>query len=66
MWRLKTAYLLFNDKERINLKSSSGGTEWQATKTISSPVYYQVNIDGKLSELYQVQVDKRCAAGDTG
>jgi hypothetical protein len=63
-WRIKTnvavksAFLLFNDKERINLKNTNEGTEWQASKTITQPGFYQVSIDGKLSELYQVQVVK--------
>jgi hypothetical protein len=63
-WQIKTnvaiknAFLLFNDKERINLRNIGGGTEWQASKMINQPGFYQVSIDGKLSELYQVQVVK--------
>lgn len=55
---VKTAYLLFNDKERISLNDTGEGRAWRAAKTISGPGYYQVSIDGKLSELYQVQVIK--------
>ncbi|MEO7211246.1 DUF4175 family protein [Mucilaginibacter sp.] len=55
---VKNAFLLFNDKERVNLKNIGNGTEWQASKTISQPGFYQVSIDGKLSELYQIQVIK--------
>jgi hypothetical protein len=55
---IKNAFLLFNDQERISLKNISGGTRWQASKTINQPGFYQVSIDGKLSELYQVQVLK--------
>ncbi|OOQ59168.1 DUF4175 family protein [Mucilaginibacter pedocola] len=55
---LKNAFLLFNDKEHIALKNTNGGTQWQAAKTISQPGFYQVSIDGKLSEPYQVQVIK--------
>jgi hypothetical protein len=55
---VKSASLLFNDKERISLKNSDDGTEWQGSKTIVQPGFYQVSIDGKQSELYQVQVIK--------
>ncbi|TFF37999.1 DUF4175 family protein [Mucilaginibacter psychrotolerans] len=55
---VKQPYLLFNDKERISLRNTGEGKTWQAAKTISGPGYYQVSIDGKLSELYQVQVIK--------
>ncbi|MBD1386012.1 hypothetical protein IDJ75_12030 [Mucilaginibacter rigui] len=55
---IKTAYLLFNDKEHVALKSSSNGTNWHATKAIISPGFYQVSIDGKLSDLYYTQVVK--------
>lgn len=55
---VKNAFLLFNDKERINLKNAGDGTQWQASKTISQSGFYQVGIDGKLSELYQVQMIK--------
>jgi len=63
-WHIKTnvtikkAYLLFNDKEHIALKSNGGGTNWHATKATTSPGFYQVSIDGKLSDLYYMQVVK--------
>jgi hypothetical protein len=54
---VKQVSLLFNDKEVINLKSTDNNqTEWQNQKLINKPGFYQVNVDGKLSELYQVQV----------
>jgi hypothetical protein len=55
---VKTAFLLFNDKERIALKNIDENTEWGAEKIVSRPGFYQVSIDGKLSDLYQVQVVK--------
>ncbi|RWY55583.1 DUF4175 family protein [Mucilaginibacter gilvus] len=55
---IKNAFLLFNDKEHINLKNIEGGTEWQASKMISQPGFYLVSIDGKLSDLYQIQIIK--------
>jgi hypothetical protein len=63
-WHIKTnvaikkVYLLFNDKERVALKGSAGNTSWHTAKSITSPGFYQVNIDGKLSDLYYVQVVK--------
>ena len=63
-WRIKTnitikkAILIFNDKEIISLNNVGRGKEWSAQKKISQPGFYQVNIDGKLSDLYQVQVIK--------
>lgn len=62
-WRISTniavkqIFLLFNDKEVIKLKNSNtGNTQWQLSKLINKPGFYQVNVDGKLSDLYQVQV----------
>lgn len=63
-WRIKTnvtikkAFLIFNDKERIALKDVGNGEEWAAHKVIIQPGFYQVSTDGKLSDLYQVQVVK--------
>lgn len=64
-WTIKTnvavkkAYLIFNDKERLNLKATNNGTSsWSAGRTIDIPGFYQVSIDGKLSDLYQIQVVK--------
>jgi len=54
---VKQVSLLFNDKEIINLKNiNQDKTDWQIQKLINKPGFYQVNVDGKLSDLYQVQV----------
>ena len=55
---IKNTYLLFNDKERVALRGDVDKTSWTATRTISKPGFYQVSIDGKLSDLYQVQMVK--------
>jgi hypothetical protein len=34
------------------------GTQWVTQRNISKPGFYQVNIDGKLSDLYQVEIIK--------
>jgi hypothetical protein len=54
---VKNIYLVFNEKEKLPL-TSTGKTKWTATKNITQPGFYQVSIDGKLSDLYQVQVIK--------
>jgi hypothetical protein len=55
---IKKAFLLFNDKEQVVLKNVGDHTEWVVQKVIVKPGFYQVSIDGKLSDLYQVQVVK--------
>ncbi|GAA4328635.1 DUF4175 family protein [Mucilaginibacter gynuensis] len=54
---IKNAYLLLNDKEVIPLKSADN-KGWSAQKVFNKPGFYQVGIDGKLSELYQIQLIK--------
>lgn len=53
----KQVTLLFNEKEKLPLKSGNGA-DWAAAKKISNPGFYQVDIDGRLSDLYPVQVIK--------
>jgi len=56
---VKQISLLFNDKEIVNLTAlNHDRTTWGARKIMNRPGFYQVNIDGKLSDLYQVQVIK--------
>jgi hypothetical protein len=55
---VKQLTLLFNDKEAIALKPHADKTNWSASKIIDKPGFYQVNIDGKLSDLYQVETIK--------
>ncbi|MDN3547677.1 DUF4175 family protein [Mucilaginibacter aquaedulcis] len=56
---VKQVSILFNDKETIALKSlNNEQTSWKAQKQITRPGFYQVSIDGKLSDLYQVQIIK--------
>jgi hypothetical protein len=56
---VKKLSLIFNDKETIVLKpSGSDKTVWTTQKLITHPGFYQVAIDGKLSDLYQLQVIK--------
>jgi hypothetical protein len=55
---IKQVSLLFNDNDRVALKPNADGTKWTTQKTINKPGFYQVAIDGKLSDLYQVEVIK--------
>ena len=52
-----TTTLLFNERDTVQLKSKNK-TDWTAQKAIFNPGFYQLIIDGKLSNLYQVQVVK--------
>ncbi|WP_184547419.1 DUF4175 family protein [Mucilaginibacter sp. FT3.2] len=54
---VKKVTLLFNDKENIDLKYiNTDKTQWQIARTINKPGFYQVSVDGKLSDLYQLQI----------
>lgn len=63
-WKLKTnvatqkVSLLFDEKDEIKLKAGDNNTQWVVSKTITKPGFYQVIIDGKRSDLYQLQVIK--------
>ncbi len=56
---VKSLKLIFNDKEIVSLRSSNKeGTEWTLKKQISSPGFYQVDLDGKPSDLYKLEIIK--------
>jgi hypothetical protein len=55
---LKQISLVFNDNERIPLKPSTDHTKWTVQKNINKPSFYQVDVDGKLSDLYQIEIIK--------
>ncbi len=50
--------LIFNDHETMALKPDAGKTKWTAARNIDKPGFYQINIDGKLSDLYQIETIK--------
>jgi hypothetical protein len=54
---VKKIWLLFNEHEKLPL-TGTNATEWKASRAINKPGFYQVSIDGKLSDLYQIQVIK--------
>jgi hypothetical protein len=50
---------IFNDKENIKLRSvNKSGTQWAVSKRINQPGFYQMELDGKLSELYKLETIK--------
>ncbi|NLR62991.1 DUF4175 domain-containing protein [Chitinophaga varians] len=48
--------LLFNDSTRLALKPDAAHTTWTATRTLHKSGFYQVSMNGRLSELYQLQL----------
>jgi hypothetical protein len=55
---VKQVSLKFDDQETMLLKPGEDKTEWTVSKTINKPGYYQVIVDGKLSDLYQIETIK--------
>ncbi|RYE07161.1 MAG: DUF4175 family protein, partial [Sphingobacteriaceae bacterium] len=56
---VKQVSLLFNDHEKLLLKAvNPDRTEWKTTRTITKSGFYQVNLDGKISDLYQIEMIK--------
>lgn len=52
----KSVALLFNELENIPMKAAEGRRSWSALKEVNKDGFYQVIIDGKRSDLYQLQV----------
>jgi hypothetical protein len=63
-WEIKTTAsakkieFIFNEKQVIGLKPNKKNTVWEATKTLNQSGFYQVLVDGKKSELYQIEIIK--------
>ncbi|OCX52107.1 hypothetical protein BEL04_11460 [Mucilaginibacter sp. PPCGB 2223] len=55
---VKQLSLIFNETDQIRLVPDKDHTNFTAEKSINKPGFYQVSIDGKLSDLYQVEVIK--------
>jgi len=55
--KIKSFWVIFNDRERIKLKpQNEQATEWMFTKKIDKQGYYQLELDGTKSDLYQIEV----------
>lgn len=51
--------ITFNDSLKVMMQPSDAShTAWQMTKTITQSGFYQLNIDGKVSDLYQIETIK--------
>jgi hypothetical protein len=51
--------LIFNDKDQQKLRPvNRDSTEWSLSKKVTSPGFYQVNLNGKLSDLYKLEIVK--------
>ena len=64
-WKVETSEpvnaltFVFNDKERVRLQAiNKEKTLWQLRRIIRVPGFYQVEISGQLSDLYQLQTLK--------
>jgi hypothetical protein len=55
---VKKVSFIFNEKERLVMAPGDGNKSWSAIKVLDKPGFYQVDIDGKLSDLYQIQIIK--------
>ncbi|RBQ03056.1 DUF4175 family protein [Pedobacter miscanthi] len=54
---IKKLKLIFNDNETLSLKAlNAAHTQWSFTKTINKSGFYQLDLDGKKSDLYQIEV----------
>ncbi|MEO6315453.1 MAG: hypothetical protein ABIU63_00980 [Chitinophagaceae bacterium] len=61
-WKIQTSVaagqvsFIFNDTVRVKLRlTDAKHNQWQLSKKLDSSGFYQVNIDGKLSELYKIE-----------
>jgi hypothetical protein len=54
---IKKLKLIFNDNEIASLKAlNAAHTQWTYSKTINKSGFYQLDLDGKKSDLYQIEV----------
>lgn len=53
----KSIQFIFNEKETVELKAENEAkTKWSFNQQFNQPGFYQVIIDGKKSDLYQIEV----------
>jgi hypothetical protein len=53
---VKEIALVFNDKSILPLTPGKNNTQWSVSKQVRTPGFYQLRIDGTLSELYRVEM----------
>lgn len=58
---VKQVSLIFNEKETVKMQPGGDKSYWHAAKAINAAGFYQVSINGKLSDLYAITVIKDAA-----
>jgi len=54
---IKKLKIIFNDNEIVSLKAlNASHTQWTYGKIINKPGFYQLDLDGKKSDLYQIEI----------
>ncbi|MBB6238120.1 hypothetical protein HDC90_002749 [Pedobacter sp. AK013] len=54
---IKKLKIIFNDNEVVSLKAlSASHTQWDYSKTVNKSGFYQLDLDGKKSDLYQIEI----------
>lgn len=57
--RVQALQLLFNNKESLSLHATdSSGTIWTGSRKLMGAGFYQVNLEGKLSDMYMIDLVK--------
>ncbi|QQL49815.1 DUF4175 family protein [Mucilaginibacter ginkgonis] len=55
---VKDIKLIFDEKQVIAMRAGKDKRHWSAAKGVTAGGSYQVNIDGKLSDLYAININK--------
>lgn len=54
---IKKLKIIFNDNEIVSLKAlNESNTQWNYSKTVNKSGFYQLDLDGKKSDLYQIEI----------
>ncbi|QNR85675.1 hypothetical protein H9N25_04215 [Pedobacter riviphilus] len=54
---IKKLKIIFNDNEIVSLKAlNASHTQWSYSKTVNKSGFYQLDLDGKKSDLYQIEI----------
>nr|WP_276901977.1 DUF4175 family protein [Pedobacter kyonggii] len=54
---IKKLKIIFNDNEIVLLKAlNASHTQWTYSKTVNKSGFYQLDLDGKKSDLYQIEI----------
>jgi hypothetical protein len=54
---IKKLKIIFNDNEIVSLEAlNASHTQWTYSKTVNKSGFYQLDLDGKKSDLYQIEI----------